>query len=305
VSPLNQAKCLEYLTPLNASILRVRFFSQTSVHSTARFVLHYSVDPPDPKAPCPGLSRSDAWHHVSAVVDVSDPAYAKLGLYLNGSLVASSVGPPQTSPGLAITGDTGLAVGRPDTSRSPPWIGRMFSDDPEDFLQNIHQGEDRLWFGDLDEIRIWDYSLNHQDISSGYNSACARRGGLNESRRGLLVCFDFEDVWEGSGAAGFRDTGAEAGAPLMPVVGDRHTAWCETRGDQGQVMTQISSAIRNTNNIGQSWGFCSDKPRMPGLGFNYSDSALGQFQLQSVKMLPQVPGCGDVSVVFSSNRAEK
>lgn len=304
MNPFNKAKCLGYLPPIDASFIRVRFFSQTSVHSTSRFVLHYSVDRPDPKGQCLGLPRYDVWHHVSAVVDVRDPAYAKLELYLNGTLVASSAGTMKSKSGLAITGEMGIAVGRSDSTRPPPWIGRLFDDDPSYYLLQIHKGEDSFWFGGLDEIRIWNTSLSKQDISSSYNSSCARPGDPKEDRSGPLVCFGFEDVWDG-GTTGFRDTGSDVGAQLVPVVGDRYTLWCETRGDQGQVMTQFSTASRTSNDIGQSWGFCTDKPQVPGLGFKYSESTLQQFHLQSVAILSEIPGCGQVSVVFSSNRAEK
>jgi hypothetical protein len=302
VSPLNETRCLEHLPPIDASIIRIRFFSQTSVHSTARFVLHYSVDPPGhgPRGPCPGLSSSDAWHHVSAVVDVSgELALVRLSLYLNGSLVARSVEPLKSASGLAITGAMGLTIGRADTARPPPWIGGMISNE----LPTHHRGADSFWFGGLDEIRIWNRSLTNLDISAGFNSSCARSLAGNPS--GPLVCFGFEDPFDGAITAGFRDSGTEGGAMLVPVVGDRHMAWCETRGDQGQLMSQFSPASRTTNSNRQSWGFCTDKPLVPGLGFNYLESTLQQFRMNKVTILSQVPGCGEVPVIFSSNRAER
>jgi hypothetical protein len=308
VSPSNKAKCLEYLPPVDASILRVRFLSQTSVHSSSRFLLHYSTVPLDPKASCLGLPRSDAWHHVSAVIDVSDPVYARLSLYINGSLVASSSGPLKSPSNLAISGDMGLTIGRPDTTRAPPWMGGMLSNEPQAYLLWIHRGEDSFWAGGLDEIRIWNRSLTDAEISAGFNSSCARSAGpatVAGNLTGPLVCFGFEDVWDGGTAAGFRDTGVVEGAQMVPVVGDRHTAWCETRGDHGQLMSQYSSGSRTANENGQSWGFCTNKPQVPGLGFNYSESALLQFRMKHVTMLPQIPGCGEAAVIFSSNRARK
>jgi hypothetical protein len=302
-SLLNET-CLEYYLPVDASILRVRFFSQTSVHSTARFVLHYSVDLPDPSVPCSGLSPSDAWHHISAVVDVSEPAYARLSLYLNGSLVATSVEPLVSASGLAISGEMGLAIGRADTARPPPWIGVVVSND----LQALHRGADSFWFGGLDEIRIWNQSLTELHISASFNTSCAWPGDPRWNLSGPLVCFGFEDSLEGRTAteAGFRDAGIEGGAMLVPVAGDKHMAWCETRGDQGQLMSQFSSAsISTANSNRQSWGFCSDRPRVPGLGFNYLESALQQARVTNVKKLAQVPGCGEVPVIFWANRAEK
>ena len=305
VSPPNKAKCLVHLPPVNASILRVSFYSQTSVHSTSRFFLHYSVDPFDPNAPCRGLPRSDSWHHISAVVDFSDPVYASLSLYLNGSLVARNMEPLKSSSSMAITGDMGLAIGRGDTSRPPPWIGGMFQVDPgpDVYLLGVHRGEESFWFGGLDEIRIWNRSLADADIRSNFDASCT--GGPAGNLSGPLVCFGFEDVWGGGKASGFRDDGAERGEPMMPVVGDRYTTWCETRGDQGQLMSQYSPASRTKTENGQSWGFCTNKPQVPGLGFNYAESSLLQFKMRNVTMLSQLAGCGEVPVLFTSNHAEK
>jgi hypothetical protein len=207
--------------------------------------------------------------------------------------------------GLAIAGDMGLAIGRPDTTRAPPWIGGIFASQPSDYLQWIHRGQDSFWNGGLDEIRIWNRSLTDAEISKGFKSSCATSDGPPTNPTVPLVCFGFEDVWEGSIAAGFRDTGAAGGAKMVPVVGDRHTTWCETRDDQGQLMSQYSLGSRAANKNGQSWGFCTDKPQVPGLGFDYSESALFQFRMSNVSILPQLPGCGDVPVIFSSNSAVK
>jgi hypothetical protein len=303
----NKIKCLEYQPPINASILRVRFYSYTSVHSTTRFVLHYSTVLVDPSAPCPGLPPSEAWHHVSAVVNVSDPLSARLSLYINGSLVASSQGLLYSPSGLAVTGDMGLAIGRADTARAPPLIGGVLSNYIDTTF--IRRGADTFWFGGLDEIRIWNRSLAGPDVSASFNSSCASQGmvgvGPAEGPSSPLVCFGFEDLWVGGDAAGFRDSGTEDGAQLVPVVGDRNTAWCETRGDEGQLMSQFGRASRAQNENGQSWGFCTNKPQVPGLGFNYSESALLHFQMRDVKTLPELPGCGEVPIIFSSNRAEK
>jgi hypothetical protein len=172
-------------------------------------------------------------------------------------------------------------------------------------VRGTHPGEDSFWAGGLDEIRIWNRSLTNADIRAGFNSSCSHSAGPAGNLTGPLVCFGFEDDWDGGTAPGFRDTGTIGGTPMVPVVGDRHTEWCETRGDQGQVMSQYSPASRKDNPNGQSWGFCTNKPQVPGLGFKYSESELLQLSLKNVTMLPQVPGCGEVPVIFSSNRAEK
>lgn len=57
--------------------------------------------------------------------------------------------------------------------------------------------------------------------------------------------------------------------------------------------------------LGQAWGVCSiDKPKLPGLGFEYDADILTRTLLLTLpELFSEHPGCGSMPVAFRSNRA--
>jgi hypothetical protein len=296
-------RCVRSLPPIEASLIRVRFTSQTSLHTTARFVLHYSTD--FQNASCSGLPPEGSWHHVSAVAEVLNSASLQLSLYVNGRLQVSSEFPNQAGSHLSISGEAGIAVGRADSTRAPPLLSGVFG-----YYTNLLRrrlGADTYWAGSLDELRIWNHSRTESRIQAQYGQPCASiNAGLafDRSESVPVVCFDFESSIGVSRE--FEDSGAPPHSRLIPSFQDRISPWCVTRGDNGQLMDQVSSSDPLQNNIGLSWGHCTDKPRLPGLGFEYSEDVLLRTQASDPGSLASLAfGCSDVAINMTGNIANR
>lgn len=295
--------CVKSLPPIEARFIRVRFTSQTSLHTTARFVLHYSAD--FENALCSGLPPDGSWHHVSTVAAVLNSDSLQLSLYVNGSLKVSSEFPNQAVLPLSISGDAGIAVGRADSTHAPPLMSGVFGYYNDLLYRRL--GADTYWAGSLDELRIWNHSRTESRILAQYELPCASVNAVlasDRSESGLLVCFDFERSIGMSRE--FEDSGAPPHSSLIPSFQDRILPWCVTRGDNGQLMDQMSSSDPLQNNIGLSWGHCTDKPRLPGLGFEYSEDVLLRMQaLDPGSAMSLAFGCSNVAINMTGNTAER
>jgi hypothetical protein len=62
------------------------------------------------------------------------------------------------------------------------------------------------------------------------------------------------------------------------------------------------STIDGPDNLGESWGICSDKPRLPGRGFDYNELEL---TAAAVADLDQLPGCSFVGLQMIGNMAKR
>jgi hypothetical protein len=315
--------CVITMDPINASIVRIRFSSSTSTHSTARFVIHYKTVPDSPsELDCLGVKgqvrdEPRIWHHTSAVVTGINCTHIKASIYVNGSLKASleteMISSNTQCPALSLmlTGDSGIAVGRADTTNAPPVLGRfqlVYMD-----TSRSKPGADSFWAGDLDELKIWNTSKNGAELYFQVNMSCSANISNSYSPK-PLACFGFEGFDSLDLDMNFEDYGLKPPCKAVPIVGDKESSWCNTRGDDGMRVDFLSTSNPTNQHLGASWGICTDKPRLPGLGFDYSESDLlgledadgfrGRIRAPAFNTL-HLPGCAQTAINFTSNRATR
>ena len=56
------------------------------------------------------------------------------------------------------------------------------------------------------------------------------------------------------------------------------------------------------DNLGESWGLCSDMPRLPGRDFDYTEDELTSTASAG---LDQLPGCSFLGMHMVGNRAQR
>ena len=237
--------------------------------------------------------------------------HIRASIYVNGSLqtsletemISSKMQCPALS--LMLTGDAGIAIGRSDTTKAPPVMGK-FEYEYMDTLRS-KSGSDSFWAGDLDELKIWNSSKTRVELFSQMNTTC-RANNVNAYAPKPLACFGFDEL-NGSLEMAFEDSGSIPQCKAVPIVGDKESSWCTTRGDDGLLLDQFSTATNPPrNHLGASWGICSDKPRLPGLGFEYSESALLGIADSDDSASPQSDAlqfarCVNTAINFTSNSA--
>ncbi len=307
--------CVTTMDPINASIVRIRFSSSTSIHSTARFVIHYKTVPESP-LDCLGVKghlrdEPRMWHHASAAVTGINCTHIRACIYVNGSLkttletemISSNSQCPALS--LMLTGDSGIAIGRADTTKPPPVLGRfqlIYMD-----TSRSKPGADSFWAGDLDELKIWNSSKNGVELYFQVNTSCSANSSNSYSSK-PLACFGFEGFNSLDVDMNFEDYGFRPPCKAVPMVGDKESSWCNTRGDDGMRVDFQSTSNPTNQHLGASWGICTDRPRLPGLGFEYSESDLLRledavgFGTPAFNAL-NLPGCAQTAINFTSNRA--
>ncbi len=256
----SKMKCVSPLEPFNTSYVRVRFLSETSSKTTARFALHYNtiINSPPKCSGIAGLnSRTSTeprrWHHTTAAVKSINCTFLEMSIYINGSLKASAVSNISASKAncpaanLLLTGDAGFAIGRADTTNAPPLMGRYDRDLVMNSFYLRWQGADSFWAGDIDELKIWNRSKTSDEISAELYSACDSRN-TNSQGPGPLGCFGFDTL---SGMTmEFEDSGSVPHTNAVPIVGDAESPWCVTRGDDGKVLDQFSASENSATNNG-------------------------------------------------------
>lgn len=106
-----------------------------------------------------------------------------------------------------------------------------------------------------------------------------------------------------------------------PMSGVRELAdgesWCDTiAGFGSDQVLQVPSHGLNCqapgsdtvgvpcDTVGKAWGICADKPRVPGLGFDYDPADLARLlSLSYPQLFAEHKGCGTLPVVVRSNKA--
>ena len=312
--------CKFQMTILNASVLRVRFDSESSVHTFSRFMVHYkalfgSSDSlrTDTKERGHQLLKADLWHHVSLVVKRIGKSRISAEWYVNGSTVSGMPTILQTSAenfDLRISGIEGVAVGRADPTHPPPSHDLYNAvNDQEDSIPP--RGSETFWGGRIDELRMWNRSLSQSEISSNVYRRCRSRPPNNsrideypdvamENIRmsEALVCFGFDDL--PLNGEGFVDSGIHPPLSAVPIVGDYYAPWCLTIDDNAMLIDKNSH--RNDLN-GQAWGFCEGRPRLPGLSYDYIEEELA---LSALRLdLENLDGCAREDLVFIENKAQR
>ncbi len=235
------------LPVVNSGVVRIRFLSAMSVHTTTRFVVHYNTLPPASR-PCDGLlfaPGKSSWHHVAATVDQVNGSAASMKIYVDGTLQAQSIVSRKETllKPLALVGRMGLAIGRSDPGRAPPLTG-PFVPSNADYNTghfDVRKGSDSFWAAGLDEIRLWNVSRSAEEILLGLNTTCKAGGGGSFGRFSPVLCYSFDrmDLHKDDGIMYFTDLGLAPPVEARAVVGDRFAEWCTTLGDNGLLVDKV------------------------------------------------------------------
>jgi hypothetical protein len=264
-------------------IVRVRYYTKFAVLTGPSFVLHYSAgaQPFQPK-PCISPSSS-AWTHVAFIAQLVSPFDVRAELVVNGvSLAVAVTSPaPPPPPKLAVSGDQGMAMGRVDLSRSAYGF----------------------FTGGLGVVRIWNSAKTESDIKGNMNNTCLGLAGA--SSFGPVACFGFENDTAKAVQGIFADSGAVPASNAAVKSGLYVLPWCANLNDGGQLLSGRNQIL------GSSWGYCTARPRLPGLGFGYgspeypvSEAALVRLAgLTAADALDEELSCGIKSLHFQGNRA--
>jgi hypothetical protein len=279
------------LSVLNSGIVRVRYETKYAVFVGPSFVLHYvsGTASTSPASTCVGVQRS-AWNQVALALERTSSRNVFMSLHLNGTFVAagSKFSSSDLPRQLAVAGSEGMAVGRVDLSRSPYGY----------------------FTGRISELRIWNRARSQSETGEDMNRSCFDVKSDGVAPSSLTACYSFEVNTTSSGGvwnSKFDDLG------MLPKIDARiqnaakALPWCGTLSDGGR--------LRNGRevDIGESWGFCTPKPRLPGLGFNYdslefefSDNDLTNLaSLPAADVLDRFPACGIKSLHFEGNHADR
>jgi len=154
------------------------------------------------------------------------------------------------------------------------------------------------FFGSIDELKIWKKVRTDVDIQTGLASSCESLQFNTE----IIACFSFDKA---SGDDRFFSDQISPDAELSvhaqtQTGGSPHQPWCKGIDDDGKATSDKTDVM---------WGFCSnEKPRLPGAGYNYNlrDMELAATvgaHADSVEQFVPYPGCGDVPINFTGNRA--
>ena len=307
------------LKSVKAKFLRIRFRSESSVHSYSRFMLHYSAhqdanewNRSEYLASCNGILRRGVWNHLAVVVHQLGSRALEAELFVNGLNVSYSTFERSEDFRLQISGASGLAIGRADPSRPPPTFApEVYPKLPhrEDSFDRLLRGSDSFWEGGIDELRVWKRALNQEDLLYFMNRNCSATSLLPENQissmndeinhSSPIACYSFDTL--DAGGLGFPDVGSRPGVNAIPIVGDRHIPWCTSLGDNGVLIDKVSNP--STDFYGASWGFCEAKPRLPGVGFEYSEEDL--LNLSHISDLVRDPGCSFFAIRFAKNTARR
>ena len=235
------------LPPVNGGIVRVQYSSTSSIHSTARFVLHYNtINPSLFPRPCAGLYFNGTtpyadWNHVAATAELVNETSTRLKIYVEGTLQVF-VDAHIPIPVLAVSGSAGISVGRGDPSRAPPLLGPFApSDGGYGNEEDLHQGAETFWAGGLDEMRVWNVSRTAEQIASGIFRTCnSTEFQRDDSDNIPILCLSFDNFLQDSdGKAYFKDLSPGEASRAIPVVGDTSAPWCTTRDDGGVLVSEV------------------------------------------------------------------
>lgn len=90
----------------------------------------------------------------------------------------------------------------------------------------------------------------------------------------------------------------------VPEDYEEEEGWCVTKTDGGRILKAVCPECAVVNDLGQSWGVCAEKPRLPGVGYDYEEAEMaGIMELSLPEILLQYPGCGRIPLQILGNSA--
>ncbi len=269
------ASPLRDIASATTGFVRVSFPAVGSEHTQARFVLYYSTDSAKKKNP-PELSIN-SWHYIAAVVESVDESSFSASIYVNGTIIA---GPAyflfedRSGLAFALAGQSGIALGRSQPMSAP--FG--------------------YFTGKVDELLAVDRNMLGDEMGLIMNMSCSNVPHT-------LLCYTFDRTTVSANGS-LQDLGSGLSSHAVAVRQDRFMPWCITRNDGGQLVLDSLGTIP----YAVSWGFCTSKALLPGVGFSYDANAL-DFLSKTVEKdsyefnLKELPGCSNIPLIIESNTA--
>ena len=255
-------------------VVKITFGFIWSGHSQARFVLAYtSGNNGNSSYPtCNGLAPN-FWNHIALVVKQVNSTSISALIYINGTVVAESFGP--VGPFIGFSRADGLAIGRVEPKSKP-----------YGYLN-----------GSLDELVFWNRSLSQEEVAASMYRVC-------KDQDEPLLCHSFDHAAL-SAPGKFEDHSGIQSSDAVMVVDDRYMPWCSTRGDEGMLLI---SATKVCTSYEKSWGLCTDRVHLPGMGFEYDSHELlataeNMRNGSSIRAVASMPGCLSISLTLSGNVA--
>ena len=256
---------------INASFVRVGFLNLWTGHTQARFVLLYNTD----TTPLNSISCSSIpigfWNHIIAVVESAEIGSISARIYVNGTLLATKTQPaPSPFNHLVFSGSAGVSIGRVYP------MGTPFG-----YLK-----------GDVDEIAVWNQSLSQDQVVHEMTKSCSES-------EGTIVCYSFDNsTYTRTGDETFQDLSVGVQSNGEAVNGSKFLPWCVSRDDNGELLVQNDGSICTIYR--ESWGFCTEKALLPGVGLNYD---LEEFSNISNVSFTNMPGCANIPLQLEGNNA--
>ena len=254
--------------------------------SSAGFTASYAGTPVVTAA-FPGLV-ANAWHHVAVSVSTS----GRLSLIINGTQRLTQQLPweqaPTQNPLTSGTRATAIGHGAPawQDGGAQAW---MLQQDGE--LSQAH----------VDELRFWTKARTVSDIAAAMHLGCQALAAA-ASRHTLRACYSFDAAGEADGAgasdAFFLDSSRNGIRAFAAAHSSPHLPWCVNIDDDGMLKLDDALVWDFDWSKNEMWGYCSSKPRLPGVGFDYSEAAMEQAAIHrrssTAAVLEHYPGCGDI-----------
>jgi len=156
----------------------------------------------------------------------------------------------------------------------------------------------------VDELRFWTSERSATQVSSNMYLGCI---DLVDASAQLAGCYSFDQV---SNAVGLEDSFADASPNQIPAFaaarGSPYQPWCVNEDDDGKLKLDIDMTSYGSPEM---WGYCTLKPRLPGAGYDYSETAMEAANAHrlagTVAVLQHYPGCGKIPLQLSHNTAQR
>jgi hypothetical protein len=153
------------------------------------------------------------------------------------------------------------------------------------------------FMGLVDELVVIDRLVSQEELVSMMNTPCF----LGQR---AIMCFSFDRstvLLNGS----LQGLGAEWQPQAVPVSQNRFQPWCSTRNDDGELMIYYNGVAKPYDH---SWGFCTNKARLPGAGYDYDEGNLNFLtetfgKVSSEFLLKDLTGCSNIPLILNNNTA--
>ena len=150
--------------------------------------------------------------------------------------------------------------------------------------------------GMVDELLVVNRIILGYELVSIMNISCSKV-------LQTLLCFSFDKTSVSTNGS-IHDLSSDRPSQAQSVSQDRFMPWCITRNDGGRLLVDYVGI----KTYGLSWGFCTNKARLPGLGLDYDAKNLHNLtstfeKVSSEFHLRNLPGCSNIPLIIKQNTA--